>query len=221
MSKNPFKVYKEMKAAYQSRPEVSAQLQAMAEELEKRSNQISSLVQELGKLKTAQNKAQNATDLAVKKATDALLVEHAKYKESVLEKELILTNQLDSAKNLSRHLKQELDESDGQVFHLQKAVSSVKEQADVSIDALQKELLRERQEKKDLVFRAERLQKLLDDMQLYLVDPKDVEGRIFSKIAPLIDEEGYELLKAGSGRLKAKIIEPGRQSRIIYLEKAD
>ena len=219
--RNPFKVYKELDVANANLQNMHIQLMELKSDLAQKALQIIDLNKKLGASDTELTKAEIKANAKVQEACKLLQLEHSKYRESVLEKEQLTDKKLEEMHSTCRQHKQELEECEGQVFHLAKALELQKSQHDVSIEALQTEVLRHRQEKKDLTFRVERLQQLLDDMSLYLMDPKDVDGRIFSKIAPLIDEEGYALLKEGKGRLKAKIIEPGRKHRVVYLEKAD
>lgn len=221
MLKNPLRLYREIRDTYKNRHNVATELCNLALELSSKDKYLDDLNKKLENAKENLHQVTANKNQAVSVAVSKMAEEHALYKKSVAEQESGLMQKLEDAKSQCHQHKQELNECEGRIFHLQKALGVQKEQHDVGLTALQQEIFRDRKEKKELALRCERLQQLLDDMALYLMDPKDIEGRLFSKIAPLIDEEGYKLLKEGKGRLKAKIIEPGRKSRVVYLEKAD
>lgn len=116
------------------------------------------------------------------------------------------------------HMQDMVAEKEGDIFRLVKEIENLKNQHNATVSVLQEALHSKHQEVKSANGRAERLQTLVSDMNIYRVDPAAVSGRIFSRIAPLIDKDGYEDMLAGKGRMKAKIIEEGRPNRIVYLE---
>lgn len=162
---------------------------------------------------------------ALKKLEDTHVAERQRQiqleRKNSAEREAHLEAKYKEAESLAHQYKQESEAFAGDLYHARKAAENQKAQSNISVELLQKEVMLEKKERAELKSKNERMQNLLADMSLYMIDPKDIDGKIFSRIAPLIDAEGYELLKSGEGRLKAKIIEPGRKSRVIYLEKAD
>lgn len=62
------------------------------------------------------------------------------------------------------------------------------------------------------------LYKQIDKMGLCIMNKKDVYGRVFTRMAPLLDDEGHKLLRENSGRMKVQLIRSDGVKSIAYIE---
>lgn len=92
------------------------------------------------------------------------------------------------------------------------------EQDKVMIEDLRKQVNRLYEEHGTLIATRERLSAQLKALNICIMAKKDVIGRAFSRIAPLINEEGYDLLKSKTGRMKLKLMHPDGEKLVVFVE---
>lgn len=88
------------------------------------------------------------------------------------------------------------------------------------VEELQNTIRRLHQEAKELAATNERLHAQIKAMNVCIMEEKDVKGRPFARIAPLVDAEGYEALCKGEGRMQMKITYPDGNKKLVYVTLA-
>ena len=148
---------------------------------------------------------------------DKAAKKHEAYESQINAAEQRLECAVNESELLNSNLKKVLEHKEDELRLQAKA----KRQQDKVLDDYQKQIANFRNENKDLIAKNENLYKQIKSMGLCIMEKKDVDGRMFSRIAPVFDDEGYKLMKEGKGRLKVRLVHPDGNKQLAYIEAAD
>lgn len=205
---------------YRRQPEIQNRLKNLAEEIQYLKLENSALQLENDEMSIRISEHEKDKQKFREKCKEEFRERVGQLNKAHAEKEAELENDKVDAGQKAHHFKQLVDHLEGEIYRRQKEKEDFKLQLNATIHDLQTRLDKEILECKGLKLKKDELVQKIADVNLYMMDEKDVEGRPFARIAPLLDKEGYEDLKKGKGRMKFKLVFPDGKIKVVEVLKS-